>query len=420
MNAPSQTLRVAIVASSLKLAGAEKQTFYMARALHRAGQSVRFYHLGGDGHYEPALRQSGVAVHRIYFPGQPWRMLARLTKSLFQWRPQIVLAVQFGDLRYAIPAGRICQALVLGGVRSDGFYELNRYGRWSRWLLRWSHGLITNSRHARQNLLSQNVSPQKIEVLPNVIDLPDFDARSARLLAIALPANRVIAAAVGNLHACKRFDRFLAALALARRDAPELTGVIAGADCGVKTALQTRAGELGLTPRDLIFLGAFDEVPALLARSAMLVLTSDYEGFPNVILEAMAARLPVISVPAGDAGLIVRPDKTGRIVAAEDVRSMADFMVQLVQCPRLRLRLGKAGRNCVEQEFNCEPLAERLLAVFHRFASRQPRRSLCELLERGVAANHSAPVSGAGNFARSHPIDSNPGMPANGAFTFHS
>jgi glycosyltransferase involved in cell wall biosynthesis len=253
-------------------------------------------------------------------------------------------------------------------------------------------------------------------VLPNVIDLPDFDERSARPLGINLPEDRVIAVAVGNLHACKRFDRFIEALALARRHAPELTGVIAGADCGVKAALQIRAEALGLTPRDLIFLGAFDQVPALLARSAMLVLTSDYEGFPNVILEAMAARLPVISVPAGDAGLIVQPDKTGRVVAAEDVRSMAEFMVQLVQDPALRMRLGEAGRKCVEQGFNCEPLAERLLAVFHRFASRQQRRFLCGLLERGVAANNSAPVAGAQNFASSHPLNSH-GLPASKAFT---
>jgi glycosyltransferase involved in cell wall biosynthesis len=385
----SRPLRVAIIASSLKLAGAEKQTFYMARALHRAGIEVRLYHLGGGGHYESALHQSGVTMHTIYHPDRPWRMLAGMTNALLRWRPHIVLAAQFSDLCFAIPAGRACQALVAGGVRSDGFYELNGHGRWGRWIAKLAHGLIANSWRARQNLVSQKISAEKIEVLANVIDLADFDERGAQSLGFQLPANRIITVAVGNLHACKRFDRFIEALALARRSVPALTGVVAGADCGVQAEMEARAQTLGLTPDDLVFLGRCDRVPALLANSAMLVLSSDYEGFPNVILEAMAARLPVISVPAGDAGMIVQHGKTGYVVETGDVRDMSAFMVQLAQFPDLRKCLGEAGRRVVEQKYNCESLAERLLDIFHGFASRLRKLHLCELLARDLDENKS-------------------------------
>ncbi len=125
----TQPLRVAVVATSLRLAGAEKQTVYMSRALAWAGIDVRFFHLGGGGYYEDVLRQTGVPVHRIFTPNQPWVMLAGLTRTLCRLRPQIVLAAQFGDLLYGAAAGRCCNALVLGGVRSDGIYELNSHGR---------------------------------------------------------------------------------------------------------------------------------------------------------------------------------------------------------------------------------------------------------------------------------------------------
>jgi glycosyltransferase involved in cell wall biosynthesis len=384
MNNQSQALRVAIVASSLRLAGAEKQTYYTALALYQAGIDVRFFYLGGGGYFESVLRQSGVPIRQIYARNRPWFMLARLMGTLQRWRPQIVLAAQFGDLLYAAAAGRCCKALVLGGVRSDGIYELNAHGRFGRWMVRLAHGLVANSCRARQNLIDRGIPPQKIEVLPNIIDLQDFDKRTVMSSGVTLPSGQVIAAAVGSLHSCKRFDRFLGALALARRSEPTLSGVIAGVDCGAQAELQARANALGLTPEDVVFLGQVDNVPALLARAAFLVLTSDFEGFPNVILEAMAASLPVISTPAGDAGLIVQHGKTGYVVEASDTESMAAFMVQLARSPLSRRSLGDAGRKRVELEYNHESLADRLAAIFHSFASRQRRSSLCELLERGV------------------------------------
>jgi glycosyltransferase involved in cell wall biosynthesis len=394
MSASTHQLRVAIVASSLQLAGAEKQAFYMARALHRAGLAVQIFHLGSGGHYETRLRQAGVPVRQIYQPKRPLIMLAGLTQTLLQLRPQIVLAPQFGDLRFAAPAGWLCHALVLGGVRSDGFYELNHDGRWSRWLFRLTHGLIANSFRARQNLASQKINVEKIEVLSNVIDLQDFDERSALPPDASLPPGRIIAAAVGSLQPCKRLDRFLEALALARRGEPALAGIIAGSDRGIKAELQAKANALGLIPDDLAFLGEVNRVPALLARSALLVLTSDYEGFPNVILEAMAARLPVVSTPAGDAGLIVQDGLTGYVVDYDDIQTMAERMILLAQSPALRRSLGEAGRKRVEQEYNYESLAERLTAIFHNFARHHRRHSLCELLERGVPARKPGALSG--------------------------
>lgn len=393
MNFQLPSLRVAIVASNLKRGGAEKQTFYQARALHRAGIEARLFHLGDDGHYLGALRQAGVPLRQIYVPNKPWLMLAKLTADLRQLRPHIVLAAQFGDLRFAA-AGRLCRALILGGVRSDGFYELNGHGRISRWMIHLTDGLIANSTRARQNLASRGVHPGKIALLPNVIDLWEFDQQMAQPSAISLPPDRILAVAVGSLQPCKRFDRFLEALALARRREPALSGVIAGRDGGAKADLQAKANELGLTPDGVLFAGELGNVPALLARSAMLTLTSDYEGFPNVILEAMAARLPVISVPAGDASHIVKHGRTGYIVETDDTGSLADFMVQLAQSPTTRKKLGEAGRRHVEQEYNSKSLADRLVAVFQDFACQRQKHALYELLERSVHATSASELSG--------------------------
>lgn len=376
MNVQEHPLRVAVVASSLRLAGAEKQTYYQALALHKAGIDVRLFHPGAGGYYLTALRQAGVPVRQIFEPNRPWRTLVRLTDDLWRLRPHIILAAQFSDLQYAGAAGRLCGALTLGGIRSDGFYELNSHGWLSPWMIRMAHGLVSNSERSRQNLASKGIHPEKIEVLPNVINLRDFDDHAAMPLKLELPPGRIIATAVGSLHPCKRFDRFLRALARAKHRMPAITGVIAGADCGAKAELQAQAKALGLTSRDIMFAGEVDNVPALLVRSAMLILTSDYEGFPNVILEAMAARLPVISVPAGDAARIVKAGRTGHIVEPDDTERMSEHMVQLAQCAATRNSFGESARLRVEQEYNFKTLASRLTTVCRHFAGQHGKSSL--------------------------------------------
>src|SRR5687768_13898616 len=135
-------LKVAMIGSSLRLAGAEKQTVYMARALLEAGVDVRFFHIGPSGYYEPVLRQIGVPIHQIYAVNRPSVILARLIRALRRWRPHVAFTCQFDDLLYGGVAGRCCRALTLGGVRSDGLRELGSQPWFSRCMIRTTHGLI--------------------------------------------------------------------------------------------------------------------------------------------------------------------------------------------------------------------------------------------------------------------------------------
>ena len=370
---PRRGVRVAMLASSLRMAGAEKQTAYIARALLEAGIDLQFFNLGPGGYYGAMLRRKGVPMQQIYIANRPLTILAGLIAALRRLRPDIVLVTQFGDLIYGIPAGRYCGALTVGGIRSDGLQELNARGRLGPWTFRIADGFIANSYRAKTNLVSRGIKPNKIEVLPNVLDLQDFDAQCLLPLNISLPSGRIVVAAVGSLHVCKRFDRFIEALALARRSEPALAGVIAGEDRGAKAALQLKAESLGLTANDLTFLGECDRIPALLSQAALLVLSSDYEGFPNVILEAMAARLPVITTPAGDAHRVVHEGKTGYVVEMNDIKDIAARMVQLARSPSMRKQFGEAGRKCAEQEYGYDGLPERLMAIFQSFAAQAGR-----------------------------------------------
>ena len=219
------------------------------------------------------------------------------------------------------------------------------------------------------------VSPDSIVVLNNAIDLEDFDARSSSGDPAWDPGGPPVALAVGRMQPQKRFDRFLAAMALARRAEPVLRGVIVG-DGPEWPDLRRRAQDLGLLPDGVLFPGRRNDVPALLGRADMLVLSSDYEGCPNVVLEAMAVRRPVVTTPAGDAAVVVEDGVSGYVVPFDDVEAMAGAMVRLAESPELRRTLGEAGRRRVEEAYGYDGLAGRLISAYETIAERKGRRDI--------------------------------------------
>jgi len=248
-----------------------------------------------------------------------------------------------------------------------------------RWVLRTSRVLLVNSHAARRNAEGLAVKAEKIRVLPNVIDLAAFDAAMSKNFLLIRQANRLIAMCVGRLISEKRVDFFLTALALARRAVAHLKGVIAG-DGPELPRLEKKAAALGLLPGHVEFLGRRPDVPALLRQADMLVHSSRNEGFPNAVLETMTAGLPVITTPAGNAGIVVEHGVTGYVVPFEDVQRTAESMVQLSLSADLRRRLGEAGRKRVEEHYSYECLADRLLATYRSIVRQQQRHDLLPLL----------------------------------------
>ncbi len=137
--------------------------------------------------------------------------------------------------------------------------------------------------------------------------------------------------------------------------------------------LEQLIAELELGDR-VILTGALrhPEVVALLGRARAFVLPcvvapdGDRDGIPNVILEAMASGLPVISTPVSGIPEVVRDGETGFLVPEHDPVAVADAAARLLADPDLATRLGAAGRAFVREEFDLHRNVERLLS---RFAS---------------------------------------------------
>jgi glycosyltransferase involved in cell wall biosynthesis len=136
--------------------------------------------------------------------------------------------------------------------------------------------------------------------------------------------------------------------------------------------LERIASEIGLGQEDLEFKGEAADVIPYLARASMLVLPSQHEGFPNVILEAMAARLPVISTAAGDASRLVEDGFNGFIVPFGSDQTLASRMLQLFEDTELAGEMGERGRRRVQSSFSLEGLSQRLLAAYSLVLGGEP------------------------------------------------
>jgi glycosyltransferase involved in cell wall biosynthesis len=97
-----------------------------------------------------------------------------------------------------------------------------------------------------------------------------------------------------------------------------------------------------------------------------------------VILEAMAAHLPVLTTPAGDAGRIVKVGTTGFLLKPDDPQGMADYIVNLIRNPALARQMGEAGRKQVEQDYNIKSLARGLLSIFSDFVCKRGKNSMAQ------------------------------------------
>ncbi len=168
---------------------------------------------------------------------------------------------------------------------------------------------------------------------------------------------------VGRLAAVKGVPVLLEAFAAARRARPDLTLTLVG-DGPDRPVLEADAARLGIAGA-VRFAGyrAQDEVADLLASHDALVLPSFAEGVPVVLMEALAAYMPVIATAVGGVGELVKDGETGLLVAPGDAGALQAAIAALLDDAEIRDRMGAAGRARVAADFDARAEAARLATL---------------------------------------------------------
>jgi glycosyltransferase involved in cell wall biosynthesis len=195
----------------------------------------------------------------------------------------------------------------------------------------------------------------------------DTDSFTGSARSAAAPLTLV---AVGRLIKEKRFDRFISIVARLRAHfGLNVRGLIVGPDSGnenLRPKLENQARTLGLFPDFVQFRGGVSDVRSVYHESAVCVLTSDLEGTPNVLLEAMACGLPIVATQVGGVAEIVRHGQTGFLAQPNDLEGLAGFVADLLKNSQLRTEMGRRARSFVEENHSLEGLPALLARLYER------------------------------------------------------
>ena len=273
---------------------------------------------------------------------------------------------------------RVASRRELGGMRTPAqlWVERRAYG--------FAHGVVANSEAVQQQLWREGVPRNKTTVIYNGLDVERF-AQPSRMLreqalqSLGLPGEaRCLVTMVANFrHDVKDHPTFLRAAQRVRQAIPEARFVLAGEGQHLEP-MRALTSHLGIGDATL-FLGRCPCVAELLAVSDVCVLTSRFEGFPNAILEYMAAERPVVATDVGGVHEAVIEGATGFLVLAGDDGAIAERVIRLLWNPEQARVMGERGRQIVSEKFSCVAqlrLTENLYA-----ALLQPRMESVEAAE---------------------------------------
>jgi len=304
------------------------------------------------------------------------KQVARMAALMREHRVRIVHATDFNTNLLAFAAGRLAGAKVIVN-RVDLGHLREGFGKWHRetekWNARHADLVVVNADAVREVCIrDERCKPERVVVVRNGIDLAHFDRLASQPLQGPLPVgpDEIAVAVIGNLWPVKGHRTLVEAAALLRDRLPRARFLCAG-EGPEREFLERRIAQLGLEGR-VFLLGHRLDVPAILARVKAACLCSSAEGLSNALMEAMAARLPIVATAVGGNPELVRPGENGVLVPYGDPESLADKLVELLSDEDRAAGMGRRGRERVEAELTLSRMAEGYRAVYRRLLDGAP------------------------------------------------
>jgi glycosyltransferase involved in cell wall biosynthesis len=364
-------VRILFLSTSMGLGGADQQLLSAAQVLRDRGHEIRIVSLTPLGPMGLQARGLGLITDSLEMRrGVPDpRGLARLVRIVRAWKPDVV----HSHMVHANLMGRVLRLLVPVPVLVSTIHNVYEGGPLLMAGYRLSNGLVDHmtiiSQAAADRFIGERIVPGRLlTVIANGVDTDRMrnvppEARDAVRRAIGVSNEEFIWLAVGRFEVAKDYPNMLRAFMEVLSREPRAVLVIVGQG-SLQGEAETLADELGL--RDAVrFLGARDDVPAVMSAGDGYVMSSAWEGMPMVLLEAAAAGLPIVATAVGGNGEVVRDGESGFLVPARDPEALGQAMLRLMGLPaEQRHGMGERGREHVRANYGLHRVAERWERVY--------------------------------------------------------
>ncbi len=384
-------IRILFLITDFDGGGAEKALYEMVRRLSRDLFAPQVACLGGPGYYTEKYRALDIPVHHFGltpscglaaagFPVTLMRTAFRLARLLRREHIQVLQTFLFHANILGRFAGSLARTpVVLGAVRTAEPRHMHTLIDGLTFCL--TDGEVCVSEEVRRFQARRAGLPlDRLFVVPQGVDAEQYPVpaapfgmgtqkATARRLrareAFGLPADRPVFMFLGRLCAAKALPDLLAAFSklVPGREGPALLAI--GGDGPQAGMLRADVCRMGLSER-VRLLGWLDDPRSLYAAADCLVLSSTVEGMPRVVLEAMAAGLPVVTTDAPGCDELVLDGETGFVVRRGHTEELASRMTTLLEDPHRAARMGLAGRRRAFASFSLRGTVELYEAIYER------------------------------------------------------
>jgi glycosyltransferase involved in cell wall biosynthesis len=208
-----------------------------------------------------------------------------------------------------------------------------------------AHLVVANSVAAGDALVVEGIPREKVKIIPNGINLAPFDAPRTS-------GPGPVVTTVANLRPGKGHDVLLRAAAEVLRQRPDVRFQFVG-DGALRAPLEQQAEDLAIAAA-VTFLGHRADIAAILRDTTVFAFPSLMEAFPNGVMEAMAAELPVVASDVGGIPELVEHEHNGLLVPPGDETALAAALLSLLGDPARARALAIAGRQTIQQRYSFE------------------------------------------------------------------
>jgi len=368
---PAAPIHLFLMINTFETGGSERQFAVLAQNLtppqfrtHLGCVSRR----GPLAHNFPEAQQ--FPLGGSLFGWQSLRTRLNLSCHLRHHQVQVAHAFDFYTNLTLIPAARLARVpVVIGSHRQLGDLMTPAQFRAQLAVFNWCDAIACNSQAAADRLVQVGVSRKKLAVIGNALPAAAFEP-TAPALPRSQGALRV--GMVARMNASyKGHAAFLRIAARIHQRMPAVEFLLVG-DGPLRPQLEQQAAASGLGSC-AIFLGDRSDISAVLASIDVAVLTSDSESLSNVILEAMAANLPVVAFSVGGNPELVNESR-GALIAAGDETGFANAIHRLLSDANLRGDQGRNARRFAEENFTLDPVRRRYEDLYRTLLEKKGRR----------------------------------------------